>query len=206
MDQQELRKWGLIGGAVALVVALGLATYREQPQTPAPEAQIIAQPPDVSGQSAIAPIPSPNSVEPAAAGKAGSAGGTTLKPIKPQTNPALPSTTVTIESAENPNLEFIVRVGPTHPLFPAQDLYERGQRAQAALTARATIQQHKEFNGLCFENFTLGAEIVLSHCAFVQAPLLKKTGTRWAKKLRAMPDTTYAEENVILHPESRSRQ
>lgn len=199
MDQQKLRKWGLIGGAAALIAALGIATYRDQPPSPPPPANVAATTP-----SATAPIPA---LDPTKAGTtpAAESAGASPKAAKPAPKTTKANATVSIESAENPNLEFIVRVGPNHPLFAAQSLYESGQRAEAALMARSVMQQRKEFNGLCFENFTLGAELVLSHCAFVQTPLLKKTGARWTKKLRAMPGTLYAEENVILHPESRAR-
>jgi hypothetical protein len=193
-----LRKWGLIGGAIALVAALGIATYQSQPQKPPASPAATEEP-----ASAVVPLPPqnpPQAPEPAAPSAEQPVPKTAVS--KPKSAQA-PAPTVEVASAENPTLEFIIRVSEGHPLFAAQTLYENGQRAEAGFAARSAMAQNRAFNGLCFENFTYGAEIVVSHCAAVSPGLLKRTGARWAAKLRAMPGTAYAEENVILHPEAK---
>lgn len=197
MDDNQLRTMGIAGGGAALAVALAL-TFMGQEKDGA--VQPAVDPPQVSttvvtptpSVAASVPIPSTPAVETAMAdGPA---------PPMAVVRPAPSKTSV---APQNANLEFIVRFDARHPMSRAQDLWLQGKRPEAEALARATLAQRAELRGLCFSRFTLGAEIVLAHCARVSRAQIERTSARWLRKLHAMPGVQYCDANVIADVENR---
>jgi hypothetical protein len=192
MDDNRARQLGLIGGGGALLIALGVAAVGGPQKPPEPPPAVVA-PSGVAqaapSAAATAPIPD---VEAAMAGA----------PPVSVTRPAQKAPAAD-PPPENPNLEFIVRFDDRHPLARAQALYLQGKHGEAVDAARATLAQRPEFAGLCFDRFTLGAELVLAHCVRVPRAQVQRTSDRWVKKLRAMRGVQYADANVIVQPDRK---
>jgi hypothetical protein len=196
MDHNRVRTLGLLGGGGALVIALGVAALggpgrdaaERLPDPPPVAGAVIAEP----SVSATAPIPD---VETA------TAEGPASRPVA---IPQAPQKATPVDDAlRNPNLEFIVRFDDRHPLSRAQALFLQGKRADAEGAAREILARRGEFAGLCFSRFTLGAEIVLAHCARVPRGQVQRTSDRWVRKLRAMQGVQYVDPNVIVQPETK---
>jgi hypothetical protein len=195
MDDDRLRMLGLMGGGGALVIALGIValggpdkSVQEKPA--AAPAAVSAEP----SMSASAPIPD---VEPAMAepSMTDPPRAVAIPKTLPAASPDVP--------ARNPNLEFIVRFDDRHPMSRAQGLYLQGKHAEAAAAARNILAQRSELAGLCFVRFTLGAELVLAHCARVPRAQVQRTSERWLRRLRATKGVQYADANVIVQPEGK---
>lgn len=195
MEENQVRTVGLIGGGAALVVALAMAllgrepsggaqTGDVQPAIEAPASVAVATP----SVSATAPIPS---IETSSA--EGPPPMAVVRPDAPKASTA----------PQNPGLEFIVHFDNRHPMSRAQDLWLQGKHPEAAALARATLPQRSELAGLCFARFTLGADVVFTHCSAVSRAQIARTSDRWLKKLRAMRGVQYADANVVLDPERR---
>ncbi len=197
MDDNQLRTLGVAGGGAALAVALALTLIGPgkngavQPASDPPQVSttVVTPAPSVS---VSAPIPSTPAVETAMAD--GPAPPMAVIKPAPAKATAVP---------QNSNLEFIVRFDARHPLSRAQDLWLQGKRADAEALARSTLAQRAELRGLCFARFTLGAEIVLAHCARVPRAQIERTSARWQRKLRAMSGVQYCDANVIADVENR---
>lgn len=195
MDDARLRSLGLIGGGGALLIALGIATFGEDrhgaaPKADPPPASVAAQP----SAGAVASIPGPT-VETAMAE------GPTSRPVSiPQDQK---KEVAKDDPVVNPDLEFIVRFDDRHPLSRAQALYLQGKRDDAEASARETLARRKDLQGLCFERFTYGAEIVLSNCERVPRAQLDTVSARWVRKLRAMRGVQYVDANVVMRPEAK---
>jgi type IV secretory pathway VirB10-like protein len=191
----DTRTLGLIGGGGALLVALGVATLsgpdKTAPDKPAPPAVVQAKP----SVSATAPVPQTPDVETAMVDPPPS------RPVAiPKTPPRLPTADAPVE---NPDLEFIVRFDSRHPLSVAQGLYLQGKRADAEAEAQRIMAQRAELAGLCFRRFTLGAEIVMAHCAPVSRAQAQRVSDRWVRKLRAVKGVQYVDANVVLQAERK---
>jgi hypothetical protein len=197
MDDNQLRTFGLAGGGAAMVAALALTLIGDEKND---TAQPTIEPPQVSATvttpapsaAASAPIPSAPVVETAMA----DGPAPPIAVVKPAPSKAS-------DTPQNPNLEFIVRFDDRHPMSRAQDLWLQGKRLEAEALARATLTRRAELRGLCFSRFTLGAEIVLAHCARVPRTQLERTSMRWLRKLRAMPGVQYCDANVVVDVENR---
>jgi hypothetical protein len=197
MDDNQLRTLGLAGGGAAMAVALALTFIGDdrnevaQPAVEAPQVSTTVATPTPSA-SASAPIPAMPAIETAMAdGPAQPVA--VIKPAPPKDS----------GPPQNPNLEFIIRFDARHPMSRAQDLWLQGKRAEAEALARTTLARRAELRGLCFTRFTLGAEIVLAHCARVPRSQLERTSARWERKLRATPGVQYCDANVIVDVEKR---
>ncbi|MDX2234471.1 MAG: hypothetical protein NW200_08220 [Hyphomonadaceae bacterium] len=195
MDDNRVRSLGLLGGGGALIVALAVAALggpEEAPpaKAPATVGAVVATP----SASVAAPIPPPNvdtaMVDPPS------------RPVAIPRNPAPPGQVDA--TPRNPDLEFIVRFKDNHPLSRAQALAEQGARAQAEASARETLARRSDLTGLCFRRFTLGAEIVLAHCAAVPPAKIADTSDRWVRRLKAMAGVQYADANVVLTPDAKA--
>jgi hypothetical protein len=197
MDDAQLRTLGLAGGGAAMAVALALTFLGEDRSGPV---QPAVDPPEVAS-SAVTPTPSVTAsapIPPAAAVETAMADGP--RPAVAVIKPAPPKASA---APQNPNLEFIIRFDARHPMSRAQDLWLQGKRPEAEALARATLAQRAELRGLCFTRFTLGAEIVLAHCARVSRAQLERTSARWQRKLRATPGVQYCDANVIVDVERK---
>jgi hypothetical protein len=201
MEARGARMAGLIGGAIVMAGGLFVA-LRPGEQAPTPAVTQPAPAPVETVQPVLTPSPpaSAPAAEIAAADAPPKPAPKTASPAqKSPTKAPLPTPTQTKEaSPDNPNLEFIVRVREGHPLHRAQSLQEQGKRAEAEVEARYVLARNAELRGFCFEGFTLGAEIVLVACDAVAAAQSKRTSAQMARRLKAMRNTAYAEENIIV--------
>ena len=195
MDDHRVRNLGLIGGGGALIIALGVAAIGGPGKSPDARPAAPATATATPSAGAAAPIPGGPTVETALADGP--------PPVSIPRNPEHPAANA--EAASNPDLEFIVRFDDRHPMSRAQALFLQGKTADAEALARETLARRAELSGLCFEHFTLGAELVLSHCAPVPHSQQRRTSARWVRKLKAIPGVQYADANVVVAPESGKR-
>lgn len=194
MDDNQVRTFGLAGGGAALAVALALVFAGGDETPPATQPAVETS----SVGATVNPAPSVGATVPIPAVDAASADGpppvAVVKPAPPRAN----------EVPQNPNLEFLVRFSPTHPLGRAHDLWAQGRQSEAEALVRTTLRQRSEFAGLCYARFTIGgAEIVLAHCTRVPRAQVTRTSDRWIRKIRAMRGVQYADANVIADVEKK---
>lgn len=205
MDENQVRTVGLIGGGAALIVALGMALLGREPAgRPADVQPAIETPASVAvatpSVSATAPIPRAKTPADTPAEPRVETSSAEGPPPMAVVRPEAPKAAT---PPQNPGLEFIVRFDNRHPMSRAQDLWLQGKHADAATLAQATLAQRSELRGLCFSRFTLGAEVVLTHCAAIPRAQVARTSERWLKKLRATRGVQYADANVVVDPERR---
>lgn len=191
----QARTLGLIAAGGALALAIGVAVFGEDPRpAPAP-----ADPP-----SAVAPETPATPADP----QASPAFGVAMADGPPQ--PAPPQTRAPEKTKaaapENPDLEFLVRFDDRHPMSRAQALYLQGKHDEAETEARAILPLRPELKGLCFQRFTLGAELVLSMCPPAPAAQAQAASDRWVRKLRRIRGVQYVDANVVAQPEGGARR
>ena len=93
---------------------------------------------------------------------------------------------------------FIVRFRGTGPIARAQALAARGQTPQAQRQVELQLRRQSAFAGLCFDRFTVGAELVLRTCEPVVANERASVQQSWGARLRAMRAVEYVDVNATV--------
>lgn len=93
-------------------------------------------------------------------------------------------------------LSFVVQFNGNGPVA-------RAARAHDDRAIGLQLRRQYDLNGLCFDRFGYGAEVVLSACNFVAPSERESTGQLWLARLRAMRAVSYVDIDRNPPPPSR---
>lgn len=94
-------------------------------------------------------------------------------------------------------IAFVIRFRGAGPIARAQAAAGRGQTASAQSQIETQLRRQNDFNGLCFDRFTVGgSEVVLRTCAAIVPSEREAVQQRWLERLRAMRAVEYADINA----------
>lgn len=212
---ETLRLAGLVLGAVALIVALGLAMFGRSPLPGGlVPASAVSQTSAAVGQALPAAAPGGLSSAPDTRPPAGQAPKphTSTPPAGQATKPGTANPPVLAEPAgaamaPNPSAapilppaEVLVRFAPGHPLHRAHMLRSQGEAQSARALIDSQLPLRPELRGLCFVRFTSGGyEMVLAVCPAPDSAAARAAAVdRAVRRLDRTANVEYVEENLVF--------
>lgn len=110
---------------------------------------------------------------------------------------AEPQAAFEVAQAEAEPVAFLVRFRGNGPIARSQAAAARGRIGPAQREIEAQLIRQTDFNGLCFDRFTVGAaEVVLRTCDAIVASERAAVQARWLQRLQSMRAVAYADANT----------